>query len=182
MKKLFSVLSLALVLTLGTITAFATDSTVEQPYEEDYFIGSIVWNGEAWEMTMSANGETIVWLFDGGGTVSSDGEIGDWDEVSQIIGGVLGFELVPFLLEETEEEYQSQATSLTAPTPIAIPQPVPTPESPSAPAQQETSTVFWVPNGSVYHTRRDCSSLSRSRNIHSGTRAQSGMPRRCQRC
>lgn len=43
-------------------------------------------------------------------------------------------------------------------------------------------TVYWVDNGEVYHTSKNCSSLSNSRNIHEGTIAQSGKSRKCSRC
>lgn len=43
-------------------------------------------------------------------------------------------------------------------------------------------TVYWVPSGEVYHTSRNCSSLSRSKTILSGTISESGKPRKCKRC
>lgn len=43
-------------------------------------------------------------------------------------------------------------------------------------------TVYWVPNGEVYHTSRNCSSLSRSKTILSGTISESGKPRKCKKC
>lgn len=43
-------------------------------------------------------------------------------------------------------------------------------------------TVYWVPNGEVYHLNRNCPSLSRSTNIMSGAISESGKPRVCQRC
>ena len=43
-------------------------------------------------------------------------------------------------------------------------------------------TVYWVTNGEVYHSTPDCPSLSRSKNIHSGTIAQSGKSRPCKNC
>ena len=43
-------------------------------------------------------------------------------------------------------------------------------------------TVYWVANGEVYHTTRDCVSLKRSTNIKSGTIAQSGKKRVCSNC
>lgn len=45
-----------------------------------------------------------------------------------------------------------------------------------------SSTVYWVDSGKVYHTTKDCPSLSRSKNIHSGTVAQSGKSRACKNC
>ena len=42
--------------------------------------------------------------------------------------------------------------------------------------------VYWVPNGYVYHLTRNCPTLSRSRTIYSGTRAQSGKSRCCKVC
>lgn len=43
-------------------------------------------------------------------------------------------------------------------------------------------TVYWVPSGEVYHTTKNCSSLSRSKTILSGTISESGKPRKCKRC
>ena len=35
-------------------------------------------------------------------------------------------------------------------------------------------TVYWTPNGSVYHSTRECPSLARSKTIKSGSVSQSG--------
>lgn len=43
-------------------------------------------------------------------------------------------------------------------------------------------TVYWVKSGKVYHSTPDCASLSRSKNIRSGTISQSGKPRGCKNC
>ena len=43
-------------------------------------------------------------------------------------------------------------------------------------------TVYWVKNGKVYHSTPDCTSLSRSKNIQSGTISQSGKSRGCKNC
>lgn len=48
--------------------------------------------------------------------------------------------------------------------------------------QQAGETVYWVPNGQVYHSTRDCPSLGRSSTIYSGTIAQSGKSRPCKNC
>jgi hypothetical protein len=57
------------------------------------------------------------------------------------------------------------------------------PPPPEAHAQETPAgTVYWVASGQVYHTAPDCSSLSRSRNIVSGTVAQSGKNRMCRLC
>ena len=42
--------------------------------------------------------------------------------------------------------------------------------------------VYWTPNGKSYHTTKSCSTLSRSKTIHSGTQAQSGKSDPCDRC
>lgn len=46
----------------------------------------------------------------------------------------------------------------------------------------KSTTVYWVPNGSVYHYSRNCPTLSRSRTIYSGTISQSGKGRACKVC
>ena len=43
-------------------------------------------------------------------------------------------------------------------------------------------TVYWTPNGEVYHLSSHCRTLSRSRTIYSGTVAESGKPRVCSIC
>ena len=48
--------------------------------------------------------------------------------------------------------------------------------------QQAGGTVYWVPNGQVYHSTPDCPSLGRSSTIYSGTIAQSGKSRPCKNC
>ena len=42
--------------------------------------------------------------------------------------------------------------------------------------------VYWTPSGTVYHYSSDCSTLSRSRVIRSGTIGQSGKGRACKVC
>ncbi|MCH1982096.1 Ig-like domain-containing protein [Ruminococcus sp. OA3] len=43
-------------------------------------------------------------------------------------------------------------------------------------------TVYWTPNGSVYHSTRECPSLARSKTIRSGSVSQSGKSRKCKVC
>ena len=43
-------------------------------------------------------------------------------------------------------------------------------------------TVYWVPGGTVWHSTPDCSTLSRSKTILSGSIAESGKPRGCYVC
>lgn len=45
-----------------------------------------------------------------------------------------------------------------------------------------TKTVYWTPNGKSYHSTKDCSALARSKNIYSGTIAESGKSDPCDRC
>lgn len=53
-------------------------------------------------------------------------------------------------------------------------------------AQQESSSygsiVYWVAGGEVYHSTPNCATLKRSKNIQSGTIAQSGKGRPCKVC
>lgn len=72
----------------------------------------------------------------------------------------------------------------TAPETTAAP-PETTPPVTSAPAENQTDTVYWVKNGGVWHLRRDCSSLSRSKEILSGTVDEAiaaGKERVCKLC
>lgn len=48
--------------------------------------------------------------------------------------------------------------------------------------QQADGTVYWTPNGEVYHSTPDCPSLGRSKTIYSGSVSQSGKSRPCKNC
>lgn len=52
----------------------------------------------------------------------------------------------------------------------------------AAAASAKGSTVYWTPNGSVYHVSKNCSTLSRSKTIYSGTISESNKPRVCKVC
>ena len=53
----------------------------------------------------------------------------------------------------------------------------------AAQAQQNTgTTVYWTPNGKVYHSTPNCPSLSRSKTILSGSIEESGKSRGCKNC
>ena len=62
------------------------------------------------------------------------------------------------------------------------------PQQQAAPSQSQATqsetggTVYWTPNGEVYHSTPDCPSLGRSKTILSGTIAQSGKSRPCKNC
>lgn len=45
-----------------------------------------------------------------------------------------------------------------------------------------SATVYWTPNGKSYHTTKNCSTLSRSKTILSGTINESGKNDPCDRC
>ena len=49
-------------------------------------------------------------------------------------------------------------------------------------AAPKYGTVYWVPNGAVFHVNKNCSTLSKSKTINSGTVAESGKPRVCSVC
>lgn len=53
----------------------------------------------------------------------------------------------------------------------------------SQPQQNEVgTTVYWTPNGEVYHSTADCPTLGRSKVINSGSVSQSGKSRPCKVC
>ena len=52
----------------------------------------------------------------------------------------------------------------------------------SSASSSSSGTVYWVPNGEVYHLSRSCRSLARSSTILSGTIQESGKPRACKNC
>ena len=43
-------------------------------------------------------------------------------------------------------------------------------------------TVYWTPNGEVYHSTKDCPSLGRTKTILSGSISESGKSRPCKNC
>ena len=49
-------------------------------------------------------------------------------------------------------------------------------------ADNTSATVYWTPNGTVWHIDPKCSTLARSKTILSGTIAESGKPRGCMVC
>ena len=52
----------------------------------------------------------------------------------------------------------------------------------SSSGQVDSATVYWVASGEVYHSTDKCPSLARSKNIFSGTKAESGKSRPCSNC
>lgn len=48
--------------------------------------------------------------------------------------------------------------------------------------KESYSTVYWTPSGEVYHKSRNCSTLSRSKTIYSGSPSESGKDRACKVC
>ena len=60
--------------------------------------------------------------------------------------------------------------------------PAPSPNPPPSQSKPSSGIVYWVKSGQVYHSTPNCPSLSRSRDIYSGTIAQSGKDRPCERC
>ena len=76
---------------------------------------------------------------------------------------------------ETEAETAAETAAETTPVTTVTP----TREIPT------TGTVYWVKNGEVWHIKESCSSLSRSKNIQSGTVSDAiaaGKERVCKRC
>ena len=72
----------------------------------------------------------------------------------------------------------------TEPPPTQKPTDPPAPKPTDPPVQNKPSsgTVYWVASGEVYHSTSGCPSLSRSKNIQSGTIAESGKSRPCSKC
>ena len=86
---------------------------------------------------------------------------------------------------------------VTTPKPSPSVKPTPAPVTPLAPARPannsgtvtrttptttNTNVVYWVPNGEVYHSTKNCRSLARSRNIKSGPLSQCPKKRPCKNC
>lgn len=55
-------------------------------------------------------------------------------------------------------------------------------KSSSGSSNKSLSTVYWTPNGDVYHSIPNCRSLARSKTIRSGTIAESGKHKACRNC
>ena len=56
------------------------------------------------------------------------------------------------------------------------------PKKKSGKRKKSGSTVYWTPSGSVYHLSSDCSALSRSKTVYSGSISESGKSRACKVC
>lgn len=87
----------------------------------------------------------------------------------------------------------SSDTSSSSPTAEVSKPKKPTPSTQAVPAEASgnaashlagpsTKIVYWTPSGKSYHTTQDCSTLSRSKTILSGTLAESGKSDPCNQC
>ena len=80
---------------------------------------------------------------------------------------------------ELEAQQQDQEEAAAAQTQ----QNTTTYSSDTSDSQQNTGgTVYWTPNGEVYHSTKDCPSLGRSKTILSGSISESGKSRPCKNC
>ena len=80
---------------------------------------------------------------------------------------------------ELEAQQQAQEEAAAAQTQ----QNTTTYSSDTSDSQQNTGgTVYWTPNGEVYHSTKDCPSLGRSKTILSGSISESGKSRPCINC
>ena len=86
-------------------------------------------------------------------------------------------------------DLEKQAAAVSEETP-EVHEAVLTPETSTAPenaisTEQNENTVYWVESGKVWHTTENCKSLSRSKNIKSGTpddAVAAGKERACSVC
>ena len=83
--------------------------------------------------------------------------------------------------QQAEEEARKQA-ELQAQQQTEAQQRQNTTSSSSTSQKESGGTVYWTPNGEVYHSTPDCPSLGRSKTINSGTFSQSGKSRPCKNC
>lgn len=80
---------------------------------------------------------------------------------------------------ELEAQQQAQEEAAAAQTQ----QNTTTYSSDTSDSQENTGgTVYWTPNGEVYHSTKDCPSLGRSKTILSGSISESGKSRPCKNC
>lgn len=98
--------------------------------------------------------------------------------------------LIDMFVTDTEATSDTTEPLVTEEPPVATEQidVVITPdtsEATSDTAEENTNSVYWVKGGEVWHTRSTCPSLSRSKNILSGTvedAVLAGKVRVCKRC
>ena len=79
----------------------------------------------------------------------------------------------------TTEPIFEESTALTYPSTSAVS------EAQTGSPEEKEDTVYWVSGGEVWHTKSTCASLSRSKNILSGTVEDAilaGKARVCKRC
>ena len=101
-------------------------------------------------------------------------------------------ELETQVLPETTAASETTAIPVmtTVPETTAIPETIVTPETTVIPettpvTERQEQTVYWVEGGEVWHTTSSCPSLSRSKNILSGSlddAIAAGKERVCKRC
>lgn len=86
--------------------------------------------------------------------------------------------------ESTREPYADTSAVIQEPDTTHIDSTVtPASGSPAPDNEAKTpATVYWTPNGSVWHSTADCPSLARSKTVNSGTVEQSGKSRGCKKC
>ncbi len=87
--------------------------------------------------------------------------------------------------EKAESAPTDTASSATETTPHSTDTHAESTKDESASTEAVEAVFFWVANGEVWHTRDSCASLSRSKNILSGTLDEAksaGKLRACKRC
>lgn len=84
--------------------------------------------------------------------------------------------------EITNGYVKPQPTPEPQPEPKPTPEPTPEPEPTPVPPSNDSSIVYWTPKGKSYHSTPNCSTLSRSKTILSGTIAESGKSDPCDKC
>lgn len=94
--------------------------------------------------------------------------------VCLILGIGIGLLLAPAVLSGQMDDTVSER----------VQQEQPKPADREIPEHQTVSseTVYWTPNGKVYHLYRSCPSLNHSNVIETGTIEESGKPRVCHNC
>lgn len=87
------------------------------------------------------------------------------------VKSTIEFQSTPSFSQSTVSFSQITSTSQSETLISSYSQSQQTKSSPSYSSTEQpiVSMVYWTPKGSVYHLRRDCSALSRSTNVLSGT-------------
>jgi len=156
MRRIFSLLTLSLILAFGTITAFATTTnTIETPIE---FEASIDWTGEVWVLLLYVNGEEFILEFDNLFALAELSK--ELEAVTQLLGTNSPFQIIALhcgynecVINATRIPQQATPAYILAPAANA----------PTSPTSYDTcgDTIVWLSRtGTRWHTINNCGNMN----------------------